>query len=81
MHPQRACLLPKSHLVYLFQSDSFWSYEVWVWARQVCLSLRFEGKFADKYYKVAGVAEGFDAGISPEEMANHVRWKSSSKKK
>ena len=50
-------------------------------SRQLCLSLRFEGKFSDKYYKVAGVAEGFDAGLSPEEMANHVRWKSSSKKK
>ena len=50
-------------------------------SRPLCLSLRFEGKFSEKYYQVAGVAEGFDAGLSPEEMANHVRWKSSSKKK
>ena len=49
-------------------------------SRQLCLSLRFEGKFSEKYYKVAGVAEGFDTGLSPEEMANHGRWKSSNKK-
>ena len=45
--------------------------------RQLCLSLRFEGKFSEKSYKVAGVTEGFDAGLSPEGMANHGRWKSS----
>ena len=50
-------------------------------SRQLCLSLRFEGKFSEKSYKVAGVTEGFDAGLSPEEMANHGRWKSSKKKK
>ena len=102
MHPQRACLLPKSHLVYLFQSDSFWSYEVrrlrvsrfgrlapithiplsyqtaMEKSRQLCLSLRFGGKLSGKKsYKVAGVTEGFDAGLSQEEMANHGRWKSS----
>ena len=46
-------------------------------SRQLCLSLRFEGKFSEKSYKVAGVTEGFDAGLSQEEMANHGRWKSS----
>ena len=34
--------------------------------------------FRKKSYKVAGVTEGFDAGLSQEEMANHGRWKSSS---
>ena len=33
--------------------------------------------FRKKSYKVAGVTEGFDAGLSQEEMANHGRWKSS----
>ena len=33
--------------------------------------------FGKKSYKVAGVTEGFDAGLSQEEMANHGRWKSS----
>ena len=46
-------------------------------SRQLCLSLRFEGKFSEKSYKVTGVTEGFDAGLSQEEMANHGRWKSS----
>ena len=44
-------------------------------SRQLYLSLGFEGKFSEKSYKVAGVTEGFDAGLSPEEMANHGRWK------
>ena len=44
-------------------------------SRQLRLSLRFEGKFSEKSYKVVGVTE------SPKGMANHGRWKSSSKKK
>ena len=40
-------------------------------SRQLRLSLRFEGKFSEKSYKVAGVTE------SPEGMANQGRWKSS----
>ena len=40
-------------------------------SRQLRLSLRFEGKFSGKSYKVVGVTE------SPEGMANHGRWKSS----
>ena len=40
-------------------------------SRQLRLSLRFEGKFSEKSYKVAGVTE------SPEGMANLGRWKSS----
>ena len=47
-------------------------------SRQLCLSLRFGGKLSGKKsYNVAGVTEGFDAGLSQEEMANHGRWKSS----
>ena len=40
-------------------------------SRQLRLSLRFEGKFSEKSYKVVGVTE------SPKGMANHGRWKSS----
>ena len=40
------------------------------------------GKVSGKNpYKVAGATEGFDAGLSQEEMANHGRWKSSDTQK
>ena len=45
-------------------------------SRQLCHSLGFEGNFSEKSYKVAGVSQGFDSGMTSEEMANHGRWKS-----
>ena len=45
-------------------------------SRDFCLSLGFEGNFSTKSYKVAGVTQGFDAGLSTEEMMNHGRWRS-----
>ena len=45
-------------------------------SRKLCHDLGFEGNFSEKSYKVAGVTQGFDAGLSSEEMRNHGRWKS-----
>ena len=45
-------------------------------SRQLFSSLGFVGKFSEKSYKVAGVSQGFDAGLSSEEMMHHGRWKS-----
>ena len=42
-------------------------------SKQLCHSLGFEGSFSEKSCKVAGVTQGFDAGISPEDMATHGR--------
>ena len=46
-------------------------------SRQLCHRLGFEGNFSEKSYKVAGVSQGFDSGMSSEDMANHGRWKNS----
>ena len=45
-------------------------------SRELCSSLGFVGNFSEKSYKVAGVSQGFDAGLSSEEMMYHGRWKS-----
>ena len=45
-------------------------------SKNLCHSLGFEGNFSEKSYKVAGVTQGFDAGLTTEEMMYHGRWKS-----
>ena len=45
-------------------------------SRQLCRSLGFEGNYSEKSYKVIGVSQGFDSGMTSEEMANHGRRKS-----
>ena len=35
-------------------------------SRKLCHALGFEGNFSEKSYKVAGVTQGFDAGLSLE---------------
>ena len=46
-------------------------------SKNLCLSLGFIGNFSEKSYKVAGVTQGFNSGMTSEEMKNHGRWRSS----
>ena len=45
-------------------------------SKDLCQTLGIEGNFSEKSYKVVGVTEGFDAGMTADEMKNHGRWKS-----